>query len=306
MPYLTPLLPFLGGTLLLLFLPTLTLLGTVNAAGQALLFALVVCLPTWRTGRMSYVDIGWPLGLAVIGLVTLAVAPGVGWRRGVVGVAYLFMGLRMGLGALKMWHAGHLKTEFPRYQYQRLRWERKGITRVRLMMQVEAWVQGLANMSYLAFPAFVIATRRSESVHPLEIAGLLLWLAAFAMESVADVQKQAFLREMKRQSRSRQVCNVGLWRYSRHPNYFAEWMVWNGLVIAAIPAWLDHRTEAPLPAWILLGLGLLFVSRIMYVTLVHYTGARPAEHYSVQKRPEYKAYQQTTNMFFPGPSRPRS
>jgi steroid 5-alpha reductase family enzyme len=39
----------------------------------------------------------------------------------------------------------------------------------------------------------------------------------------------------------------------------------------------------------------------MYYTLVHYTGARPAEYYSVQKRPEYRAYQETTNMFFPGP-----
>jgi steroid 5-alpha reductase family enzyme len=41
----------------------------------------------------------------------------------------------------------------------------------------------------------------------------------------------------------------------------------------------------------------------MYTTLVHYTGARPAEHYSVQKRPQYRAYQQVTNRFFPGPCR---
>jgi steroid 5-alpha reductase family enzyme len=97
------------------------------------------------------------------------------------------------------------------------------------------------------------------------------------------------------------VCNVGLWRYSRHPNYFAEWMVWNALVIAAIPSWLARSGQDGSLVWILLGLGLLFVSRIMYYTLVHYTGARPAEYYSVQKRPEYRAYQETTNMFFPGP-----
>lgn len=56
--------------------------------------------------------------------------------------------------------------------------------------------------------------------------------------------------------------------------------------------------------WLLLGAGLLFVSRIMYTTLVHYTGAAPSEHFSVQKRPEYKKYQRQTNMFFPGPVKP--
>lgn len=303
MAFIAPLLPFVGASFLWFFLPGMTQLGGVNAVAQLLLFALVVCIPAWKTGRLSYVDIGWPLGLAVIGAVALGLADGVAWRRSLIGVVYLFMGLRMGLGALKMWHAGHLQQELPRYQYQRLRWERKGITNTALMIQVEALVQGFANISFLAFPAFLIATSRAEQVHPLEVIGLLLWLAAFAMESVADVQKLAFLREMKRQGQSRRVCNVGLWRYSRHPNYFAEWMVWNALIVAAIPAWLDYQGRAPWAAWIAVGLGTLYASYIMYVTLVHYTGARPAEHYSVQKRPEYRAYQRATNMFFPGPNR---
>ena len=55
--------------------------------------------------------------------------------------------------------------------------------------------------------------------------------------------------------------------------------------------------------FVLLGAGLFMTSRIMYVTLVTYTGAVPAEYYSVQKRPDYKDYQQTTNMFFPGPKK---
>jgi steroid 5-alpha reductase family enzyme len=169
------------------------------------------------------------------------------------------------------------------------------------MIQIEALVQGLANASFLALPAYLIASNRSESLHVLEVIGLLIWMGAFVMESVADMQKLAFLREMKQRGLRNQVCNVGLWRYSRHPNYFAEWMVWNALVIAAIPSWLARSAQDGWVVWTLLGLGLLFVSRIMYFTLVHYTGARPAEYYSVQKRPEYRAYQETTNMFFPGP-----
>jgi steroid 5-alpha reductase family enzyme len=52
--------------------------------------------------------------------------------------------------------------------------------------------------------------------------------------------------------------------------------------------------------WVLLGLSLLWTSRLMYMTLVYHTGAVPSEYYSAQKRPAYKAYQQSTNIFFPG------
>ena len=55
--------------------------------------------------------------------------------------------------------------------------------------------------------------------------------------------------------------------------------------------------------WLLLGLGLLFMSRLMYTTLVYHTGAVPSEYYSAQKRPDYKTYQKTTNIFFPGPKK---
>ena len=53
--------------------------------------------------------------------------------------------------------------------------------------------------------------------------------------------------------------------------------------------------------WIIIGMSLLYVSRIMYWVLTFYTGAVPAEYYSLQKRPEYAEYQKRTNMFFPGP-----
>lgn len=144
----------------------------------------------------------------------------------------------------------------------------------------------------------------NPTISVLEIAGLVVWVSAFAMESIADAQKVRFLREMKKAGERNQVCNVGLWRYSRHPNYFAEWMVWNALVIASIPSWPAMRSSEHFVVWLLLGAGLLFVSRIMYTTLVHYTGAVPSEHFSVQKRPEYKKYQRQTNMFFPGPVKP--
>jgi len=301
--YFTPLLPFVAGWLLLLVTEQFFALSLVNGVAQLVLFAFVVCLPTWRTGRMSYVDIGWPWGLTVIGILTWIYGEGDSLRVAIVSIAYIFAGSRMGLGAIKLLISGHLDKELPRYEFQKKRWSKAGKTNTALAMQIEAIVQGVANAAFLAFPAFIIASDPSEEISIYEIIGIVIWLASFIMESVADAQKLKFLRAMKKSGARNTVCNIGLWQYSRHPNYFAEWMVWNALVIASIPSWLQLYPNMSVIIFVLLGVGLLMTSRIMYVTLVTYTGAVPAEYYSVQKRPAYKDYQQTTNMFFPGPTK---
>jgi len=301
--YFTPLLPFVAGWLLLLVTEQFFALSLVNGVAQLVLFAFVVCLPTWRTGRMSYVDIGWPWGLTVIGILTWIYGEGDSLRVAIVSIAYIFAGSRMGLGAIKLLISGHLDKELPRYEFQKKRWIKAGKTNTALAMQIEAIVQGVANAAFLAFPAFIIASNPSEEISIFEIIGIVIWLASFIMESVADAQKLKFLRAMKKSGARNTVCNIGLWQYSRHPNYFAEWMVWNALVIASIPSWLQLYPNMSVIIFVLLGVGLLMTSRIMYVTLVTYTGVVPAEYYSLQKRPAYKDYQQTTNMFFPGPTK---
>ena len=93
------------------------------------------------------------------------------------------------------------------------------------------------------------------------------------------------------------VCDNGLWYYSRHPNYFGEWMVWNSLIVFSVPSALN------------LGLGmvelsillytLLCISASLWVCLTVWTGALPAEYFSQDKRPGYKKYQETTSMIIP-------
>lgn len=300
MKYFKPLLAFIIGCLILLFSQTFSQLFTFNFITQLLLFALVVCIPIWRTGRMSYVDIGWPWGLFCIGVLTLVFGEGYLWRVRIVGAVYIFIGARMGIGALQLWWKGYMKKEFPRYQYQRGRWKRAGKTNVHLAMQVDALAQGLANASFLAFPAFMIASNPNPSFSAFEIIGLVMWILAFLFEALADAQKLKFLRKMSASGQKNKVCDVGLWKYTRHPNYFGEWMVWNALVVAAIPSWVALEPKESLVIWLALGLGLLFVSRIMYLSLVYLTGAVPSEFYSKQKRPDYEAYQKRVNIFFPG------
>ena len=300
MKYFKPLSIFIIGFLILFFSQSFSQLAAINGITQLLLFALVVCWPIWKTGRLSYVDIGWPWGLVCIGLLTIVFSEGHFWRVRIIGGIYIFIGLRMGLGVLQLWWKGYLKREFPRYQYQRLRWERAGKTNVMLAMQVDALTQGLANASYLAFPAFIIGSNPDPAFSVFEITGSILWALAFMMEATADAQKLKFLRKMSALGKKNQVCDIGLWKYTRHPNYFAEWMVWNALIIAAIPSWIALESKESLLAWVLLGLSLLLVSRIMYSSLVYLTGAVPSEYYSLKKRPAYEAYTKRVNRFFPG------
>jgi steroid 5-alpha reductase family enzyme len=279
------LLPYVAGWALLVASEPLRTLGLINGLLQVLLFTFVVCIPAWRTCRMSYVDIGWPMGLVVIGVLALSMGEGDGLRIAMVGGLYILVGGRMGGGALNLWRVGALEREFPRYQYQAVRWERTGETNVPVARQVEVLSQGFANASFLSFPAFIIAANPRSSISPVEILGFAVAFGALVFESVADFQKVAFISKSKAEGLRNRVCDVGLWRYSRHPNYFGEWMVWNGLILMALPSLgFLYRTES-MPIAVLVTAGLLFITRIMYVTLVYLTGAKPSEFYSVRKRP---------------------
>lgn len=275
---------------------TLVAMLLLNGALQFILFLTVACIPLFKTGRMSFVDIAWPFGVALIGIQIAVLGDGDMLRRSCVAAVYLLIGLRMGLGALGMARATGVifKTEFPRYIYRRSQLSGHSEGYIRFHMLAEVLAQGLANASVLALPGFLLAVNGSDEMHLLEVVGIGIWLVAYVLESTADLQKMKFLAHNKGG-----VCNVGLWRYSRHPNYFSEWLVWTGVVIAALPSWLAVQAAEPAFVWWVLGVGSLGASAMMYITLVYLTGAVPAEYYSVRKRPEYERYQQTTNRFFP-------
>lgn len=275
---------------------TLLYMLEVNAVVQLTLFILVACIPFLRTGRMSYVDIAWPFGVALIGLQIIILGDGDSLRQWVVGGVYLLIGLRMGLGAIVMGRATGVifKTEFPRYEYRLMKLKEEKSKWIRFHMMTEILAQGFANITVLALPGFMMAINGNTAISGWEVCGILLWAMAYMLETTADLQKLKFMI-----NKQGDVCNVGLWRYSRHPNYFSEWLVWTGLVIAAVPSWMALQTIETTQVWVALGVGAAMASAMLYITLVYLTGAVPAEYYSAKKRPGYKAYQQQTNRFFP-------
>lgn len=282
----------------------------LNGVLQLVVFICTANVPALMTKRMSYVDIAWPWGLVTIGLMPLISGQTMDKRTILISGAYFFAGFRMGMGALVFFFKGLLQKEFPRYLYLRKKWEEDdGVTEEQPLnfhykMQREIMVQCFCNMGVLCMPLMIQAFGyNSGDLTYLEIFGWCLWLASFAFEHTADKQKKRFIKDCAEKKIKGAVCDVGLWRYSRHPNYFGEWMVWNSLIITSIPSlitlWQSEEENLLVKAG--LTYGLIFASMAMYSCLVYYTGAVPAEYYTVQKRPEYKTYQKVVNMFVPGP-----
>jgi len=282
----------------------------VNNILQLIVFIVTANIPCLVTGRMSYVDIAWPWGLVTIGLMPfLSDVRENSYRANFVMIAYLVAGARMALGGAVAFFQGRLQQEFPRYLYQRQNWAKEGITdesslKFKLIMQKEIIVQCLANMGALSMPLMVQAYGyKTGDLTWLEVFGWTMWLVSIVFEHTADKQKKAFIKDCLKNNIKNTVCDVGLWRYSRHPNYFGEWMVWNSLIITSIPSLLAlwQTPEEALLVKVGMTMGLITTSTMMYQCLVNYTGAIPAEFYTVQKRPEYVKYQKMVNMFVPGP-----
>ena len=269
----------------------------VNFITQLLIFFLIACIPAYLTKRMSYVDIAWPFGLISIGIIVLFFGEGYLPRKIIVSSLYIIAGLRMGLGALVLLKKGHLNKELPRYQFQRIRWNKEDFTNNSISIQYEILLQCFANITFLVIPAILISNNSFEYFSIFEIIGFVSWIVFFLMEHLADLQKQSFLIRAKNKKLKNQVCNVGLWKYTRHPNYFSEWMIWNSLIFTSFFSLFFYIDQT----YIFIGflISLLYISFLMYQTLVFLTGAIPSEYYSLIKRKDYKKYKENTNMFFP-------
>jgi steroid 5-alpha reductase family enzyme len=269
----------------------------LNAAIQFVFFLIVAVIPFLRTKRMSYVDIAWPFGVSLIGFQIFLFADNLDVFTILAASAYLFIGLRMGFGAVVM----GLKTgvifkyDFPRYEYRKVKLAEEAVKYPNLHMLGEVFAQGFANATVLAMPGLLIMANPNSSIGLIEIVGIAVWVLGYSLESLSDTQKLVYISKGIKNG----VCNIGLWKYSRHPNYFGEWLVWTGLALASIPSWVSFKSTEGFYVWLSMGLGVAGASAMLYITLVHLTGATPAEYYSVQKRPGYRAYQETTNRFFP-------
>jgi len=259
------------------------MLGWTLAAGLVgtCLAMFLVWLTQLRTGNAGIVDAAWAISIA--SLAVGAAAVGEGWppRRIAIAAIMAIWGARLGLHLLRDRVIG--KPEDGRYRALRREWGPSASSRMLRFFEIQA-----VAAVFFALPAVLASANTEPGFALVERAALVVWCAAFVGEAVADWQLKQFRSAPNNSGRT---CRRGLWRYSRHPNYFFEWVMW--------VAYAAFAVASPF------GVVALLCPIAMLYLLLHVTGVPLAEAQALRSRgSDYLRYQQTTNAFFPW--RPRA
>jgi len=255
-----------------------TALTLLAAAATLLILQGVTFVVALKAGQHSVVDTAWGIGIALAALAAFLTS---GWlttgghgdpaRRALLLAASALWGLRL---AAYVGRRNHGKPEDPRYA-DMLR-GKTNLYALRMVYLLQAAILWLATvpvqLGMLEGPA-----------GPLAVIGTVLFVVGFAFESVGDWQ----LARFKASAGPGQIMDRGLWRYTRHPNYFGDFCMWWGLFGISVGSWRE------LPALV----GPLLMSFI----LTRGTGARMTDRRMTASRPRYADYVARTSGFIPLP-----
>lgn len=225
-------------------------------------------------GRNDIADIAWGLGFIFLAWVSFFI----GGRQNhalPVNAMVTIWGLRL---------AGHIysrnrgKPEDFRYAQWRREWRN---FYVRSFLQV-FFLQNVF-LSIISWPVIFVNLSGPATFQPLIWVGGLIWLVGFLFESVGDLQLAKF--KMNPANRGR-IITTGLWRYTRHPNYFGEAVQWWGVYLMA--------TAVP-GGWI------TFASPLLITYLLRYVSGVPMLEHKYESHPEFQLYKARTSVFIPMP-----
>lgn len=254
-------------------------LFTIAATGMIVvcIIMIMVWLFALKLKNAGIVDIFWSYNFPVLAFIYFLLADGYGTRKLMIMIMVCVWGLRLGTYLLIRIFA-HITEEDGRYKQLRKEWAPNVNRRFFWFFQMQA----ISNVA-LSVPFIFISVNPGTTIHFVEIVGALLWLISIIGESVADRQLQVFKTNVSNKGK---VCDVGLWRYSRHPNYFFEWMIWVSYFIFAC---------ASPYGWI-----SVFCPIVMLYLLFKVTGIPMTEEQALRSKGEaYKNYQKTTSVFIP-------
>jgi steroid 5-alpha reductase family enzyme len=248
---------------------------TAAVIGVSVFVLWLVSLPLRNA---SIADVFWPLGFVLVAIVSSR-ADGYAPRKIVVGALVTIWGLRL---AIHLYLRNRGGGEDPRYRAMRRRWGESRFPMVSLFtvfgfQGVLLWIVSLP---------IQVAMLHREPNHLtwVDAVGTTLLLVGFAFETIADLQLTRFKSDPANDGK---VMDRGLWRYTRHPNYFGDALVWWGLGVIGL-----GTSGAPYTAAIV-GPG------VMTFLLVRVSGVPLLERRMKRTRPAYAEYVARTSSFFP-------
>ncbi len=259
----------------------LALNGAPRAMVAAAAAIVALMLVTWVVSLVlrnaSIVDIVWGLGFVITAWVVRLTVDGNDARQWLLTAMATIWGLRL---SIYLFVRNHGNGEDFRYQAMRRKYgERFGVislVTVFLLQGVIMWTVSL--------PLQLGQVRSTPGVGVLAIIGVVVWLVGLAFESIGDAQLAAFKRDPSNRGK---VMDQGLWRYTRHPNYFGDACVWWGIALVA--------AESRLGAWGLIG------AVVMTVFLRNVSGVTLLEKSLHKRREGYAEYVERTSPFVPRP-----
>ncbi|HSE69170.1 MAG TPA: DUF1295 domain-containing protein [Nocardioidaceae bacterium] len=233
-----------------------------------------------RVGRHAVVDVAWGLGFVVLAATAFALSAGDGdpVRRTAVLVMVAVWGLRL---AGHIWLRSRGKGEDPRYE--ELMAKAPGHPNAYAFSRIYL-TQG-AIMWFVSLPVQV-AMFQDAGLGVVAGLGVLLWAVGLFFETVGDWQLTRFRNDPASKGK---VLDTGLWRYTRHPNYFGDACVWWGISLVAFSAWPGVLT--------------VLSPVVMTWLLAKGTGKPLLEKDMAERRPGYVEYVRRTSGFFPLPPR---
>ncbi len=233
-----------------------------------------------RTRLSGFIDGIWSLATGVAALVLImTVDDEHGARAGLVAALITVWAVRLGRHLVTRTLGS--RSDDPRYADLRREWGEAAPRRMFVFLEYQAVAGWLLAISAAA------ATMRSGPLGFQDAIGVAVAMIALIGERHADRTLSAFRRE-----RPGEVCDVGLWGWTRHPNYFFEWLFWVGLAVIGLSG-LDVASALSLIAPV-----------VMYLLLVHVSGIPPLERHMLKSRgAAFAAYQQRVPPFFPRPPR---
>jgi steroid 5-alpha reductase family enzyme len=246
-----------------------------------LAFSSLMMAAVWvvavRIRNAGIVDIAWALGFAPLALLYRLFGDGEPPRQNLITLMAVAWSLRLGIHLWKR-VMGHHPEEDGRYRELRLAVAGRENVFFFWFFQAQALLLAL-----LSIPLLLSNVDPRVHLEITDFLGFALWAVAIGGESLADHQLKRFKADPANRGR---VCDSGLWRYSRHPNYFFEWLVWVAFILFALPA-----------PW---GWTTIFAPALMLFFLLRVTGIPYTEQQSLRSKGDaYRAYQRTTSAFVP-------
>jgi steroid 5-alpha reductase family enzyme len=235
----------------------------------------------WAKGRNDFADVAWGLGFVGVAGVSLVAGNSYSFRGVQVSGLVLLWGLRL---ALHIHARNSGRGEDPRYRQWRETWGRWFLLRSFLQIYL---LQGTL-LVVVATPIIFANASADTPLGAVDFLGLAVWLTGFLFEAVGDWQLLTFMRNPVNKGK---IMTSGLWRFSRHPNYFGEVTLWWGvwLIVCSLPnGWMTLIGPLTITVLILKVSGIPMLER-------RYAG-----------RADFEAYKRRTSVFLPLPPRERS